>query len=62
MTFFYGQTQLNAAVDELTRCWMARDPKSPDTVKLAYHALVLLSSGINEALEDFAERLPPAKK
>ncbi|MGE0117623.1 MAG: hypothetical protein AB7S71_01620 [Dongiaceae bacterium] len=62
MTFFYGQSQLKTAEDEFTRCWMARDPKSPETVKLAYHALIMLSTGIKEALEDFAERLPPAKK
>jgi len=62
MTFFYGQSQLTGAVDEFTRCWMAKDPKSPDNLKLAFHALVLLAGGLNEALEDFSERLPPAKK
>jgi hypothetical protein len=61
MTFFYGKSQLTAAQNELTKCWGAKDPKSPETIKLAYHALIMLATGIAEALEDFSERLPPAK-
>ena len=60
MTFFYGQSQLTAAQNELTNVG-PQGSKKPGDRKLAYHALIMLATGIAEALEDFSERLPPAK-
>ena len=63
MALYYdGQGELQTAVLEFKRCWSAQETKSPNNIQLAFHALALLGIGLDKALEDFAKRLPPAKK
>lgn len=52
MALLYGMVQIKSAEDEFTRCWSAKDPLSPENVKLAFHAMILLCAGLSEALED----------
>ena len=56
MAVVYGKQQLQSAADEFTRCWAAKDPLSPDNVKLMFHALVLLCAGVGVALETLQEQ------
>lgn len=52
MALLYGKSQLKSAEDEFMRCWGAKDPASPENIKLAFHAMIMLCAGLSEALED----------
>ena len=45
MALLYGLSQLKSAETEFMKCWSAKDPLSPETVKQAYHAMILLCTG-----------------